>query len=194
MTLAVDVVEDTERAQVLLNPTRLALLARLDAPQSAVALARELDLPRQRINYHLRELETWQLIECVEERRRGSVAERLYRRTGTGYVISGAALGGVAAAPEQIQDRFSAEYLIAMGARTVSEVGHMQVQAAAAGQRLPTLSVDVEVRFASAEARNAFAEELIAAVAALVQRHHDEQAAEGRTFRFCLGAHQKPTG
>ena len=56
MALAVDVIEETERAQALLQPARLELLERLREPGSAAAVARDLGLPRQRVNYHLREL------------------------------------------------------------------------------------------------------------------------------------------
>mgnify|MGYP001158712329 CR=1 FL=1 len=52
----VDVVGETKRAQVLLHPTRLAILEALEAPGSASKLAKRLDASRQRLNYHLREL------------------------------------------------------------------------------------------------------------------------------------------
>lgn len=194
MTVAVDVIEDTERAQALLHRARLELLRHMEEPASAATLARRLDLPRQRVNYHLRELEAQRLIELVEERRRGSVSERVYRRTGQGYAISNAALGEIGASPEDVRDRYSAEYQIALASRAIAELGALRAGAAAAGKRLPTLSLDVAVRFASAASRAAFFEELTAAVADLVHRHHDEGAPGGREFRVQLGAYPKPRG
>ena len=192
MSLAVDVIEEAERAQVMLHPARLQLLENLAEPASAAALARRLDQPRQRINYHLRELEEQELVELVEERRKGSVVERIYRRTGRSYAISTATLGALGTTPEEIQDRFSSAYQIALASRAVRELGTLQVGAQAAAKKLPTLALDVEVRFASAARRNAFAEELAEAVAALVRKHHDAGCPKGRTFRFYLGAYPKP--
>lgn len=192
MTSAVEVIEDTARAQALLHPARLLLLEQMDEPASATVLARRLDQPRQRVNYHLRELEAHRLIELVEERRKGSVSERVYRRTGRGYAIAGSTLGGIATAPEDHQDRFSTECQIALAARAISELARLRAGAQAEGKRLATLSVDVDVRFASAAARNAFGEELTQLIADLVHRYHDDAAPDGRAFRFYVGAYPKP--
>ena len=188
----VQVIEETERAQVLLHPARLALLSHLGEPRSAAALGRLLDLPRQRINYHLRELEAQGLIEVLEERRRGSVIERVYRRTGQGYTISDRALGSVGTQPEAVQDRFSAAYQIALSSRAVSELGALRAAARSAGKELPTFALASEIRFASSASRAAFAEELVNAVGELVRRYHDERASGGRWFRFHIGGYPRP--
>ncbi len=188
----VEVIGEPERALVLLNPMRLALLEGLADPGSAADLARRLDLPRQRINYHLHELVEHRLIEVVEERRRGSVVERSYRRTGRSFAISTAALGRLGTDPDAIQDRFSSDYQVALASRVVSELGLLQSAAHAARKKLPTLALAVEVRFASAARRNAFAQALSNAVAELVREYHDEDAPGGRAFRFYLGAYPRP--
>jgi hypothetical protein len=56
-----DVIASAERAAVLLDPLRLRLLEQLREPDSAAGLARRLCLPRQKVNYHLRELEKQRL-------------------------------------------------------------------------------------------------------------------------------------
>ena len=91
-----------------------------------------------------------------------------------------------------MQDRFSAAYQIALASRAVRDLGALQAGAREARKRLPTFALDVEVRFASPEARHAFAEELTAAVAELVRRHHDAGAPRGRAFRFYVGAYPRP--
>jgi DNA-binding transcriptional ArsR family regulator len=187
-----EVLEQPERAAALLDPTRRALLEALRQPESAAGLARALGLPRQRVNYHLRELERHGLVELVVERRRGSARERRYRRSASAYAISGAALGELAADPAALQDRASSAYQIARAARTIQELAVLRAAAAAAGQRLPTFALDVEVAFASAAARSAFAEELTQAVADLVRKHHDAAAAGARTLRVYLGAYPRP--
>ena len=45
-------------------------------------------ISRQTANYHLRVLETHGLVELVEERVRGSKAERVLRATASSFVIS----------------------------------------------------------------------------------------------------------
>lgn len=188
----VDVIEEPERAQALLQPMRLELLERLESPQSAASLSLRLGMPRQRLNYHLRELEAQRLIAVAGERRKGSVLSRLYRRTAASYAISSGALGRLAARPEHVQDRASADYQIALASQAVRDIAMLRAGARAARQRLATFALAVEVRFADARSRHAFAEELAAAVADLVRRHHDERARGGRTFRFYLGAYPRP--
>jgi len=46
------------------------------------------------------------------------------------------------------------------------------------------MALEVEVRFASAESRNAFAEDLAEAVVKLAAKYHDDSAPGGRRFRF----------
>ena len=54
------------------------------------------------------------------------------------------------------------------------------------------MALEVEIRFASAESRNAFAEELAEQVARLAAKYHDESAEGGRRFRF-FGACIQPS-
>ena len=51
------------------------------------------------------------------------------------------------------------------------------------------MALEVEIRFASAESRNAFAEELAEHVARLAAKYHDESAEGGRKFRFFGGVY-----
>lgn len=193
----VEVVAETKRAKALLDETRLRLLAELTEPASAATLARRLDLPRQRVNYHLRELEAHRLVELVEERRRGSATERVYRRAGLGFVISNAALGELGSDPDDVNDRFSSSYQIALAARAIRELGALREGARAAGKKLPTFALDTEVRYASPADRAAFAEELAAAVADLVRKYHRDGGAgdeDARAFRFAVAGYPKPKG
>jgi hypothetical protein len=109
--------------------------------------------------------------------------------TAATYVISPAALGETAVDPERAADRLSAGYLVALAGRVVAEVGALARRAETAGKRLPTLAMDTEVRFRSAEDRAAFAEELTAAVVDLVSRYHHD---DGRPHRLVVAAHPTP--
>jgi DNA-binding transcriptional ArsR family regulator len=187
--LDIQVIEEPAAAAVALDPMRSRLLAELVEPASAATLAARVGLPRQKVNYHLRTLEAQGLVELAEERKRGGITERVLRATAATYVISPAALGETAVDPERAADRLSAGYLVALAGRVVAEVGGLARRAEAAGKRLPTLSMDTEVRFRSAEDRAAFAEELTAAVVDLVSRYHHD---DGRPHRLVVAAHPTP--
>jgi hypothetical protein len=141
------------------------------------------------VNYHLRELEKHSLVELVKEQRKGNCTERILRTTARYYVISPETLGALAARPEEIQDRFSSAYLMALVSRVLQDLGILRSRARAAHKKLATFSLQTEVRFASPEDRHAFSEELAEQVARLTAKYHDERAKGGRRFRFFLGAY-----
>jgi hypothetical protein len=76
-----------------------------------------------------------------------------------------------------------------LAARAVREVGALVRAASAAGRRLPTLSIDVDVRFRCAADRAGFADDLAAAVSTLAARYHDPAAPGGRWYRVVAFAH-----
>ncbi len=184
-----ELVQDASRAAVLLDPLRLRLMEELRDPDSASGLARRLKLPRQKLNYHLRELESHGFVEMVEERRKGNCVERVMRATARTYMIDPATLGKLAADPAEIQDHFSSAYLLAVCARAIRDLAVLHPRAKKAGKKLPTMTLQTEVRFASASSQNAFAEELTREIGRLVAKYHDEQAAGGRRFQLFLGSY-----
>jgi DNA-binding transcriptional ArsR family regulator len=192
-TAALHVIDQSERAALALDPLRLRMLQELVQPDSATGLARRLGMPRQRLNYHLRLLEQDGLIEVVEERKKRNLTERIVRTVAHSYLINPAALGALAADPSRISDRTSSAYLVAAAARVIQEVAGLRDQADAAGKRLPTLTLQADIRFATPADQQAFAEELSAQVARLVAKYHDDQAAEGRRFRLISGAYPAPS-
>ncbi|MBY0507285.1 MAG: helix-turn-helix domain-containing protein [Bryobacteraceae bacterium] len=190
MGAALEVIQSAAAAEALLPPQRQRLLQHLHEPDSAAGLARRLSLPRQQVNYHLRELEKHGLVELVEERRKGNCMERVVRASARSYVISPLVLGD-AEAPT-VRDQFSSTYLIAAAARTLRDTAVLRQRADAAGQRLATLTVETDVRFASAADRAAFTEELTSTLARLTQHYHQATAPGGRSFRFLLAAYPTP--
>ncbi len=189
----IHVVEDTAQASSLLDETRRTLLAELREPASAPELGRRLGIPRQRVGYHLKELERAGLVELVEERKKRNCLERVVRASSRSYVISPSALGDLGEQPDGTRDRFSWSYLLAVAARTIRELGVLRRRAERAGKRLPTLTLEAEVRFASIGHQVAFAQELRDTVANLVRKYHDEDADGGRTFRVIAGSYPKIT-
>src|SRR6187549_1907252 len=157
--LDIQVIDDPATATTALEPTRSRILSELAEPISAATLATRVGLARQKVNYHLRALETHGLVRLAHQRKWGGLTERLLVATAASYVVSPAALGPIAVDPDRDVDRLSASYLIALGARIVREVGDLVRRANAAGKRLATLAVDTEVRFRSPTERAAFSHE-----------------------------------
>ncbi len=187
--LDVAVIEDPAAAEVTLDPMRARLLAELAEPGSATMLAARVGLPRQKVNYHLRELERHGLIELVEERRKGNVTERVLRATAASYVISPNVLAVVQPDPARSPDRLSARWLVALAARLVREVGELLAGSATARKPLATFALDGEVRFATPSDRTAFVEELTSAITSLIAKYHDESAERGRDHRVIVAIH-----
>jgi len=192
-TPATDIeVIQTETAAAALRGIRRDLLLTLAEPDSAAGLARRLGLPRQRLNYHLRALEDCGLLECVDERRKGNCTERILRATARAFVISPDALGTLGPTADAASDRFSASYVVAVAARTITEVSTLDARARQEARRLSTLTLDSEIRFASPESRAAFAQELTDRLAELVAKYHDDVAPRGRRFRLVAIGHPRP--
>jgi len=187
----IGVILEAQAAAAALNPTRARILTLLREPGSASSIAPAVGLPRQQVNYHLRELEREGLVELIEERRKGNCNERILRATARSYLIAPRALGDLApdAQAPTPQDRFSWAALIGAAAQTIQDLAELRDRADRAGKQLPTLSMRSEVAFASASSMNAFAEELATEVARLIQKHHAPDADAARLFHINLGAY-----
>lgn len=190
--LDVEVIHDPVAAAIALDPIRSRILSELAEPASAASLAARIGIARQKVNYHLRALESHGLVHVAEERKWGGLTERLLVATASSYIVSPSALGPVASDPGRRADRLSASYLIALAARVVREVSDLVGRSSEVEKRLPTLSIDTEIRFRSAAERAAFSGELAEAVTALASRYHDESAPGGRAHRLVIVAYPMP--
>jgi DNA-binding transcriptional ArsR family regulator len=189
---SLQIVRQPDQAQVLLHPERRRLIEALAAgPDSASGLARRLGESRQRLNYHLRLLEDAGQVELAEERWKGSKPERVMRLVARQYVLDPAAIGKLAADPEEAGDRFSASYLVALASRTLRELAELLGRAKGKRARLATAGINTTVRLRSPAAFNQFQIDLTRAVAQVVAKHHHEQG-EGRWFRVIAGAYPGP--
>ncbi|HYL65450.1 MAG TPA: helix-turn-helix domain-containing protein [Candidatus Methylomirabilis sp.] len=190
--------EAAQAAALLHHPLRLKILAALLEPDSAAGVARRMKLPRQTVNYHVRELARARLLARAGRRRRRHLYEQCYVATARGYVLSPELLGQLAADPAQVADTFSAKYLLGLASKLQSELARSVELASAAGKRIATLSVNTELRFISPEQRAAFTQELQRTIVEVVGRHTspfslpDGSAAEGRPFRLVVGCYPIP--
>jgi len=196
---ALDLVREPSQAAALLHhPLRLKILAALMEPDSATGVARRMSLPRQTVNYHVRELARARFLARAGRRRRRHLFEQCYVATARGYVLSPELLGKLAADPAQVADTLSAKYLLGLASKLQSELARSAELAAAAGKRLATLSINTELRFTSPEQRAAFTQELQRAIVEVAGRHSspfansDGSPAEGRPFRLVAGCYPIP--
>jgi DNA-binding transcriptional ArsR family regulator len=193
-----DLVADMDRASALLHPLRLRILDALREPDSASGLARRFRLPRQKMNYHVRELARAHFLERAGQRRRRNMIERRYRTTARGYVLSPELLGRMGVPREHAEDVLSAAYLLGIMAMAQAELARASREAAAQRKRLTTLSVSSELRFESAEQRAKFARELRRSMIEVIGRYAsphtmaDGSAGAGRPYRLILGCYPIP--
>jgi DNA-binding transcriptional ArsR family regulator len=184
----VRVLTDHAAVEVALDPIRAAILDALAEPGSAASVAATVGLTRQKVNYHLKALEKHGLVEVAGERAWGGITERYVRRSARHFVVAPGVIHGAPTDPNEVTDRLSAAYLIAVNARTVSEVGAMTSTSPAA-RRLPTLTLDTVIGFRSSGDRAAFFAELQSAIAALAAKYHHD---DGRPHRLTVSSYPRP--
>jgi len=193
-----DFVTEMPRAAALLHPLRLRILDALREPDSAAGLARRLRLPRQKVNYHVRELARAHFLERAGQRRRRNMIERRFRTTAQAYILSPELLGRLGLPQSRVQDAFSAAYLLGILSLGQSELGRASREAAQQGKRLATLSVSSEFRFENPEQRARFTDELQRAIEDVIGRYAsphalaDGNAGPGRPYRLILGCYPIP--
>lgn len=198
MTLQTDVaaVGDVRKAATLLaHPLRPRIVALAREPASATELAMRLRLPRQRVNYHVRQLARTGFLRRAGQLRKRNLIEQRYVATARAYVLAPEILGPLAMTGYRAEDAFSAARLVGLAAELQADVSHALTESAARGQRLATLSIAADVRFESAEQRVAFTEALQQAVTDLIGRHTSPAsvatgaAGSGRQFKLVIGCY-----
>lgn len=187
MAASVRVIRDPQAAAAVLHPVRLRILEHLSAPDSASGVSRRLHIPRQKINYHLRQLEARGLLRLVGERRIGNCTERLLQAVADGFVLSPRMLGGVAA-DRAMGPAAPATRLLAAAARIEREVGGTSDDGELTGG---VHALEVDVRLPSDEAARAFVSELASLLRTLASRYGT--TAPAPTHRVLVAVHPRPS-
>jgi DNA-binding transcriptional ArsR family regulator len=166
--VALALLEEPEKLRGALAPLRRRLLARLRTPASASELAREFEVSRQKLNYHLHKLEEAGLIELVAKRQRRGFVERVLKARADAYVVDPACMSGPSPESARDGDRHAADHLVGVSATTVREVARMQAAAERAGKRLLTFTLESEVRLAAPDDLHRFTDALAGALADVI--------------------------
>jgi predicted ArsR family transcriptional regulator len=165
------------------SPFRQQLLEELMTPDSAAGLARRHDMSRQRIGYHMRDLERAGCIVPVGERQQRGLTEKLYRTRPLAYVQAPRTGDRLAR-----RDRFSWAALLNLLARTLGDLIALRRSADAEGKRLATLAIEAQLHFETPGQRKAFTEDLIGAVEGVLRAHEQPATDRTRSFRLVVGA------
>jgi DNA-binding transcriptional ArsR family regulator len=186
VTAAIALLDTPERVACVLPDLRRRILDRLRIPASAAELAREFEIPRQKLNYHLRVLEGQQLLELVELRPRRGFTERVLRTVADSLVVDPGVLGGPAPANG---DRHAAEHLVRVAGAVVRDVGRMVVRSREQDKRLLTFTLEADVRFAAPGDVHDFTDALAQALAGVVAAF---DTPGGRPYRLLAAGHPAP--
>ena len=211
----VETVAEAARAELLLHPLRQTILTEAREPSSASEIARRVGRKAQQVNYHVRALVDAGFLLPAGERRKRNLIEKRYRASAEAYVLLPRVLGDVGPASVSDADRFGAAHLMGLSAQLQEELGAWFGPGAAATStegpegglvggsagavgrpiEVPTLSLDAELRFESADQRAAFASALRHAVERVIAEHaspmHAGQGEEGagRPYRLVVGCY-----
>jgi DNA-binding transcriptional ArsR family regulator len=186
---AIAEVTDLDALQALAHPIRLRILAELREPASAAAVARALGQPRQKVNYHVKELERAGLARLVGERRTGNLMESLYQATAATYMVSPRLAWVDRPRINALAEQVALESLVAVGERLQRSAALLLDRAAFDGEQIASAAVEAEVRLADATQRKAFLAEYVAAIGPLLKKYG---AAQGDAYRVVLAVHPDP--
>jgi hypothetical protein len=148
------------------------------------------------VNYHVRQLARGGFLRRAGRRRKRGLIEQHYVVTARAFLLAPGLLGAMEPDARAAADKMSAAYLLTLAAQMQAEAGRAWQESHAAGARMPVLTLDTEIAFASAEQRGRFADALAAAVTRVVAEHTqpaDGTAGSGaRRFRLALGCYPLP--
>jgi DNA-binding transcriptional ArsR family regulator len=186
---SVRTIEDPDELQALSHPLRVRILDALREPDSAAAVARRLGEARQKVNYHLKELERSGLVVRTGERRSGNFVESLYRSSARTLVVLPRAAWGDPRRLAAMSEQLSLENLVNLGERLARDAAVLLDRAAFDGAEIATAAVEADVRFESEAARAAFLDEYLATIGHLFKKFG---AKDGAPFRIALAVYPDP--
>ncbi|MED1953105.1 helix-turn-helix domain-containing protein [Brevibacillus centrosporus] len=185
------VVESPEQAMALLNPLRAEILSRLTEPASAAEVARGINEIPQRVNYHLKALEKVGLVRKVGSRQVRNLVEVLYLAIARTYVLS-EALNWASDTVQQMKDQGALSHLVNTAERIKRDALAL-MERSDQEEQIPSATLDVSIRLASAEQRSAFVEEYVQLVNQLVKKYQT-QAQGQETYQVILAVYPKEGG
>lgn len=183
---ALHTVEDAATLQALAHPLRIRILESLREPDSAAGVARRLGEPRQKVNYHLKELDRAALVRRAGERRTGNFVEMLYESVARTMVISPRLAWSDPRRFEALRAQLSLERLIDVGEHLQQDAALLLDRAAFDDEQIASASVEADVHFASEEDRAEFLRAYFESLRELCDRFG---ASAGAPYRVVMAAY-----
>ena len=162
-------IDRLEAATALLHPMRISLLQHLAEPRTCSELGRRVDATPQKVHYHVKVLEDHGLVRKVDERRVRGIMEGIYQATAHSYWLAPELVGRIGGR-RQAADRMSLGFLLDLADRLRSDIGAL-VRIADSGEHVPTLGMSAQVELPDAATRQAFMEDLQAAIQELARKY-----------------------
>lgn len=148
---------DPDRVVALLHPLRRQVLQLLTAPDSATGLGRTLDVPRQKVNYHLRALEELGMVRRVGQRQRRGLTEHLFVRTHVDVLVDPLVVEG---GPTTPIDQRGLRAAAAAAVGILRSVRRVWALASRSEERVATVTLDAVVRLPSPRALQSLTDDL----------------------------------
>jgi DNA-binding transcriptional ArsR family regulator len=192
---AVRTIDDPVELQALSHPLRIQILEALREPDSAAAVARRLGEARQKVNYHLKELERTGLVVRTGERRSGNFVESLYRSSARTLVILPRAAWTDPRRLAAMGEQLSLENLVSVGERLARDASVLLDRAAFDGAEIASAAVEADLTFATEADRAAFLDEYLSAIGGLVKKYGRKSGAPGAPgapYRVAVAVYPNP--
>ena len=148
---ALEPMGEAQRAELLLHPLRQSILCEAREASTTAEIARRGGLPPQKVNYHVRTLVDAGFLRPAGEGLKRNLIEKRYRASARSYVLLPQVLGEMGPGALSDADRFRATYLMQLSALLQEELAAWFNPDQGGGDGVPTLSMEAEVRFDSAE-------------------------------------------
>lgn len=182
-------ISEPRAVEALAHPIRRRVLSELRAPNTAASVARAIGLPRQKVNYHLKELARAKLVRSAGQRLNGHLIEKLYEAVAGTFVVSPRLAWDDEKRDKALRDQISLERLVGLGEQLQQDANGLLDRAAYDDEEIPSASVEAEIRFSSEEDRAGFMEAYLKALGPLLEKYG---AREGRAFRVALAVYPNP--
>lgn len=184
-------VTDLSALQALTHPVRLQMLEMMRKPVSGAEVARAMGQGRQKINYHLKELEAAGLVRPVGERRKGALTEQLYEAVAGAYLVSPRVTWSDGRRERALRDQAALAALTDLAERIQRNAAELLDRAAYDGEEISSAAVEAEVAFADGAARSAFMHDYLEALGDLLRKHGAQRNA-GARYRVALAVYPEP--
>lgn len=176
--------------QALAHPIRLRILAALREPGSPAEAARHLGDARQKVNYHVKELERAGLVRRVGERRVGNLVESLYQAVAGTFLVSPRVAWTDPRRVGALADQIALETLVAAGERLQRAAALLLDRAAFEGEQIASATIEAELRLDGEAQHAAFLSEYAAAVGPLLKKYGTR---DGDPYRVIFAVHPDPS-